>query len=732
MTATDHDVRFVVPLPRSTHDLIRKFEEGANPGLLLDKYVPSWNEGKEGKLAEHVQRPRVELICYKATEPSKALFVSFREAWDAMVKGLAQPTDIHRFTLKTSGRLVLHLSRGTALENAGICLHPIYGFVYLPGSGLKGLAHAYATEVWLDGQTDKQAKQASFEKICHVFGYARSPWLTKLMERHKVSLPERPFGASGDNGKLQQSAAGTIVFHDAWPTEKPKLEMDIVNCHHPDYYAGKNEDAYPGDWEDPIPVNFPAVAASSTFEFVLTTRRARSVGTDAPPTPDEQDHLSLAEQWLVGGLTHMGFGGKTAAGYGRFEPSPEESSRLAVASGTPASERFELTLATPAFLAGAHQASASRDRDDKERVRSKADCRLRVPTLRGQLRWWWRTMHAGYLELEDLKKLENAVWGDTKRGSPVRLTVRTIGKPEAILADFKEEYTSASGNLSLRPAFKFAQKHDLQIERQTTPGYLFLSFGMDDERTERGPKDRFQRHYVEPGAKWSLAIDIVPAEKGDSEQDATILLTAEQIRLQVHAALWLLTNHGGVGAKSRNGFGCFAGGPVGSIKSLDDCDKAAAALRSALTLSNEFRFDKAGSPSLQRAETLDLQFSAKNPWQAIDRVGIAYRNFTQAGTSTGHGKHCEEKAALGLPRKIHRRPHQQDLESPKGKRYAKPFHIHLSPVGGGLWQLRVLGLAAPWLYPIQQTQGRPQRKFPRDQERSLAMLKLLLDHFDRS
>ena len=83
----------------------------------------------------------------------------------------------------------------------------------------------------------------------------------------------------------------------------------------------------------------------------------------------------------TGALVHEGAGAKTHAGYGRFRledrPEPAASTHVRrIANHT-------LTLATPAFLAGAKQ-----ERDD---------CNLRPATLRGLLRWWWRTMHVAHL-----------------------------------------------------------------------------------------------------------------------------------------------------------------------------------------------------------------------------------------------------------------------------------------------------------------------------------------------
>src|SRR4051794_29546054 len=42
----------------------------------------------------------------------------------------------------TDAPMALHLARATALENVALCLHSIYGFAYIPGSGIKGMTRA--------------------------------------------------------------------------------------------------------------------------------------------------------------------------------------------------------------------------------------------------------------------------------------------------------------------------------------------------------------------------------------------------------------------------------------------------------------------------------------------------------------------------------------------------------------------------------------------------------------
>src|SRR5206468_1544822 len=107
----------------------------------------------------------------------------------------------------------------------------------------------------------------------------------------------------------------------------PRLIVDIVNNHHASYYRG--EDA-PGDWETPTLVYFLAVPPGQEFEFALGKRR-----------DDVADAvLDNARAWLDGGLTYLGCGAKTAAGYGRFRapadrpPPPEPAGRLTSFSTT--------------------------------------------------------------------------------------------------------------------------------------------------------------------------------------------------------------------------------------------------------------------------------------------------------------------------------------------------------------------------------------------------------------
>ena len=620
--------RFV--LPRSAADLIEQVGlSERHPGLQLDKLSPPGDQ--------KAQRQAIEAVCGAAR--GEALLNDLSSRRVALLKNLAA----RRFQAETTGPLTLHLARASGLENAGIHLHPVYGFVCLPGSGLKGMARAWAETVWLEDQDDRAA---AWDRIQIVFG--RPP-------ATDAGKPWRP----GSVAKPDGSRAGAVVFHDAWPTAWPHLESDIVNNHHAKYYDGADE---PGDWEDPIPVYFLAVSAGTVFDFAVSPRSA----------DDAESRLTdLTLEWLRGALAHEGAGAKTNAGYGRFRlkdalSAPVPGSARVVAKHT-------LTLATPAFLAGAAQ--------------QRGDCDLRPATLRGLLRWWWRTMHTAHFDTAELRELETVVWGDAKNGGPLAVSIEGGVRATVKLFDFKDGF---------RPKRDFASAHDLEPSpRNTTQGLFYAAYGMDE--TSRGQKRR--RYYVEPGANWTVTLT---ARRGRLPEGGRSVAAAEIVR-QGEAALWLLCHYGGVGSKARKGFGSFADLEIAGIATVDDCKRHAAAFRRAIGIAERPR-RSVSSSSLEEMLEWKVETPWKNWWFAIDQLGFAAQAFARANA------HRDDKAALGLPRKIHgprREPmRHQDRDGHKPpkplsangrQRHAAPVHYHLSPRDDGALTIRITAFPSPAL-----------------------------------
>lgn len=596
-----------MPLPQS---LWTKAEDNKHPGLALDKYVLSWDGGAEdGNFQEKIQKKTLEKVLSLSRQGGEKHFF---EHLITRRKEMLSALGAMAFTGKTAGPMTLHLSRASSLENAGICLHPLYGFAYIPGSGLKGLARAYAETLWRESRPGEE-KQASEKAIREIFG------------------------ASADGARM----AGEVIFHDAWPESWPALELDIVNNHHGKYYDGKDD---PGDCEDPVPVYFLSIKAGAVFSFALSGRRP---GID--PTL-----LSLAGDWLKGGLKFLGAGAKTNAGYGTIICGDVD--QITVSSPLRPACDVEVELVTPAFLAGASQ--------------DQNDCILRPATLRGLLRWWWRTMHAGHLDRRNLLRLESAIWGDTKAGGAVRVSLRPLSTalPE------KFSYRDSRDRFNIQDAFKKANGLR-DFPGHGTPGLFYLSYGMNDSR-ERPP-----RFYIGPGARWTIRFD---ARKADWQGKLSI--KPDQVLSEARAALWLLCNYGGVGSKSRKGFGSLHVRSDLRIDGIQQIRSQARHLRESLGLQGRDHVQDTKSPSIDDGRMIQdvLTTPWTNYWYALNELGIAYQIFAQKY------KHKKDKLALGLPRKIHgpqRTPmrHQnagrhQPPTLLKGRdgitRHASPVHIH--------------------------------------------------------
>lgn len=327
---------------------------------------------------------------------------------------------------KLQSRLALHLSGGV-MENAGILLDR-FGYPYIPGSGVKGIARRaamYALRTWcVDNQgnipTDASEPASAICKgfdaadalavaILRTFGWTDGewkdgrrkkkdgtkgalhsdfewaigegqPWIDArrriaeslaAAESHRVKL---------DKGLPKDNFAGLAAFLDAkpiaagYPTNGADLELDIVTCHHGDYYSQK-KDAQQRvvmpvalDTEDPVPVYFPTVAAGITFVFAVRSSDASTA--------------DFARTCLKVALTTFGAGAKTAAGYGWFADVTDEiaTRRAKEAEARRRAEEEAAALAKQAAELAARRkhevglaAMSPSDRADAELVTLSAD-----------------------------------------------------------------------------------------------------------------------------------------------------------------------------------------------------------------------------------------------------------------------------------------------------------------------------------------------------------------------
>ena len=249
-------------------------------------------------------------------------------------------------------------------------------------------------------------------------------------------------------------------------------------------------------------------------------------------------------------------------------------------------------------------------------------------------------MYVAHVDTQTLRQLEATIWGDSKVGSPIRISVNPILPKRAMLFS----------------------KHNLerQIRRQGrrkgpkrwTSGLAYISYGMDD-----GGNRRF---YRQEGSKWVLTVTARRAlYKGST-------LGSDLVLRQVEAALWLFVRFGGAGSKSRKGFGAFDDVRIKGITSIEDCKRIGENLRIECGIHSGASTQ---APSLDRVILLEDQATGlTDPLEAVDRIGEVVQKFAKDKISK------EQRIALGTPRNLKGRARH----SRNKKRHASPAHWGMS------------------------------------------------------
>ncbi|MCL5098284.1 MAG: type III-B CRISPR module RAMP protein Cmr6 [Candidatus Omnitrophica bacterium] len=196
-----------------------------------------------------------------------------------------------RIALATDGRLLLHLGRGSVLENVGLYCDHTTGLPLIPGTALKGVLSTWAC--W-EANLNPQA------------GFNTGGSFLAERNQFESSLALLVFG---DDTRVGSKNCGEIIFVGGFPADPqnlPRPEPDIVTPH-PDNGRGRI-----------LPNLFLAWASNSIWEFIFY----------AKPGARMPDKLLLkTEEWLIASLSSTGLGAKTAAGYGRFRPLNNEEQK---------------------------------------------------------------------------------------------------------------------------------------------------------------------------------------------------------------------------------------------------------------------------------------------------------------------------------------------------------------------------------------------------------------------
>ncbi len=291
------------PIPKSSADawqVQRSDPKTArtNPGLIFERFAPSWYAELDDA---NVKKAGLIEVWRASRRADPDLFGAWKARWLAGVNSAGAKT----LRLKTDWRFIAGLGRKGPLE-VGFTFHR-YGFPILPGSCVKGIARAWGLALLAEslpaalGEMETlllTPKEADFNKL----------W----QEQHPQAKPEIKLLADDFRQIFgTQDQAGAVVFWDAIPHDFPRLEIDVMNPHFPDYYQRGEK---PTNWQNPIPIFFLTVAGGVSFNFAAGLRTLSPQQRQSAA----QALLDRALEWLNLGLQNLGAGAKTSAGYGFF------------------------------------------------------------------------------------------------------------------------------------------------------------------------------------------------------------------------------------------------------------------------------------------------------------------------------------------------------------------------------------------------------------------------------
>lgn len=277
---------------------------------------------------------------------------------------------------------------------------------------------------------------------------------------------------------------------------------------------------------------------------------------------------------------------------------------------------YECEVATPLFLGGA---------DPKE-------AELRVPPIKAAMRFWWRALYDGG-NVEQMAKAEADIFGSTEKKSVVSVQL-SADMTKTALKDLPKGWP-------------------IPVEGKTYNAYIleYLAFGLLDPKL----KPKYIRKHIEEESRFKIIVTFPKHAEDD-----------------VVSAMKSLISFGGLGARSRNGFGSL------------HCDGLI-----------DYAFSKKGGlkpfTAFSQNAILFSQFKSHDKWDdALSEIGQVYR---QARLDLEGKRHTWNKRALiAMPIEAQS---ENIPPSIRTGRHAKPYFLHVNKLNGK-YQGQILFL--PYLY----------------------------------
>jgi CRISPR-associated protein Cmr6 len=315
------------------------------PGHRFGLYFPVWEDN--WRKADGEKTKALKKVT-SLPESSRKLAENLQKRQQAVAQ---QNPQLAYFPAKSTSPFMTGMGNEHPLENGFAFLNP-YGLPYLPGSSVKGVLRTAAEQLalglygdtcgwnmlsvwWLFGfeasgsmfqgksyqidvlddeaQLRQQAYQSWLENSDYDQDTLNSLINAVVEKKDRKKYLDQPQNFLIDlmtKKALRETLSnqGALSFWDVYPQSK-NLNVGILTPHHGGYFNGRNA---PHDSEQPIPNVFLTIPPKSHFDFYCTCASARL------PEALQQNWHNLIEKAFEYAFEWLGFGAKTAVGYGQM------------------------------------------------------------------------------------------------------------------------------------------------------------------------------------------------------------------------------------------------------------------------------------------------------------------------------------------------------------------------------------------------------------------------------
>ena len=239
---------------------------------------PKWEKQNDDYIEELLNAGNVLL------RSTSSLLANIHKFQNSYIEALKE-SGIKNFEViaKTTSPFITGLGSGHPTET-GMILDRNTGLPYIPASSIKGVLRLSQAINCADADGNVDENDERIVKY---------------------------FGTTSD---AQTARRGQLIILDAYPKDKVSLKVDIMNPHFGKYYSG--EIKQPVETESPVPIKFLTVKEGTTFIFRCAYM---PLGIRTLSENERQKIEKDVDAMFDVAFETVGFGGKTAIGYGRFK-----------------------------------------------------------------------------------------------------------------------------------------------------------------------------------------------------------------------------------------------------------------------------------------------------------------------------------------------------------------------------------------------------------------------------